>query len=141
MDPGSTGIGGDVFVLFYDAETKKVKGLNARYRIYIYYTFRCVRLQFDCAGLLDFEKKWMLRRTVLYCVHSFIHSFIHFLISIYSGRSSANMSLDYLKAKGISRNQGHIRIPLNSADSVNVPGAAAGWVDTVEMFGSGRVSE
>lgn len=32
------------------------------------------------------------------------------------------------------------RIPMNSALSVTVPGAAAGWIDTVEKFGSGRVS-
>ena len=50
------------------------------------------------------------------------------------------MSLDYLKFKGVSRDNGCIRIPNDSADSVNVPGAAAGWVDTVEQFGSGKVS-
>lgn len=32
------------------------------------------------------------------------------------------------------------KIPINSVHSVTVPGAAAGWVDTVERFGSGKLS-
>jgi gamma-glutamyltranspeptidase/glutathione hydrolase len=32
-------------------------------------------------------------------------------------------------------------IPPLSAHTVTVPGAAAGWVDTVEAFGSGKVTE
>jgi len=31
-------------------------------------------------------------------------------------------------------------IPMDSVYAVTVPGAAAGWVDTVEMFGSGKLS-
>lgn len=31
-------------------------------------------------------------------------------------------------------------IPMGSVHSVTVPGAAAGWVDTIERFGSGKVS-
>lgn len=34
----------------------------------------------------------------------------------------------------------HGRLPFLSALSVTVPGAAAGWVDTVEKFGSGNLS-
>lgn len=85
VDPGSTGLGGDCFVMFYDAKTKEVTGLNA------------------------------------------------------SGRSPDCLSLDYLKVKGISLDDGYVRIP-NTADSVNVPGAASGWIDTIEMFGSGKLS-
>jgi len=32
------------------------------------------------------------------------------------------------------------QIPMDSVHAVTVPGAAAGWVDTVEKFGSGKVS-
>lgn len=32
------------------------------------------------------------------------------------------------------------RIPITSVHAVTVPGAAAGWVDTVEKFGSGKLS-
>lgn len=32
------------------------------------------------------------------------------------------------------------KIPMESVHAVTVPGAAAGWVDTVERFGSGRVT-
>lgn len=31
-------------------------------------------------------------------------------------------------------------IPLGSVHAVTIPGAAAGWVDTVERFGSGKVT-
>jgi gamma-glutamyltranspeptidase/glutathione hydrolase len=31
-------------------------------------------------------------------------------------------------------------IPLTDLNSVTVPGAAAAWVDSVEKFGSGKVS-
>jgi gamma-glutamyltranspeptidase/glutathione hydrolase len=32
------------------------------------------------------------------------------------------------------------QIPMNSVHAVTVPGAAAGWVDVVERFGSGKVT-
>ncbi|OMH79292.1 putative gamma-glutamyltransferase YwrD [Zancudomyces culisetae] len=54
-----------------------------------------------------------------------------------SGRSPRNLTLDDIK-RDIGDNQE--RIPLDSPHSVTVPGAAAGWVDTVERFGSGRVT-
>lgn len=34
----------------------------------------------------------------------------------------------------------HAEIPLTSAHAVTVPGAAAGWVDVVEVYGSGNLS-
>ncbi|BCR83008.1 gamma-glutamyltransferase family protein [Aspergillus chevalieri] len=86
-EPSSTGIGGDMFCLYYDAKTKKVGSLNG------------------------------------------------------SGRYAGNASLE--KVRGdlniAPENQGG-RIPMTSALAVTVPGAAAGWIDTIEKFGSGKLS-
>ncbi|KAL6712289.1 hypothetical protein ACN47E_000166 [Coniothyrium glycines] len=85
-EPGSTGIGGDMFCLYYDAKTKKVSALNG------------------------------------------------------SGRSGGNVTLEKIrKDLGLKEGQtGHI--PMDSVHAATVPGAAAGWVDCVERFGSGKVS-
>lgn len=56
-----------------------------------------------------------------------------------SGRSPLNTSLEGLKKEiGVIGRGGEI--PWVSAHAVTVPGAAAGWVDTVEKFGSGALS-
>lgn len=86
MDPGNTGLGGDCFVMFYDANTKTVKGING------------------------------------------------------SGRSSSKLSLELLNKNGISKENGYNNIPFESPFSITVPGAAAGWCDTVKQFGSGKLS-
>ncbi len=62
---------------------------------------------------------------------------ISFFIS--SGRSAHRLSLDYLKKEGISKENGHKSLPADSVHCITVPGAAAGWVDTVSKFGSGKV--
>jgi gamma-glutamyltranspeptidase / glutathione hydrolase len=82
-----TGIGGDMFCLFYNASTKKVHALNG------------------------------------------------------SGRSSANITLEGMR-KDLGMKKGEVgKIPMLSVHSVTTPGAAAGWVDTVEKFGSGMSLE
>lgn len=84
-EPCMTGIGGDMFCLFYNSKTKKVHALNG------------------------------------------------------SGRSGSKTSLQQLRQDlGLKHDGG--RIPMNSVHAVTVPGAAAGWVDTVEKFGSGKLS-
>lgn len=85
-EPATTGIGGDMFCLFYNAKTKKVHALNG------------------------------------------------------SGRSTANASLDQIRHDlGLKPGESG-QIPTKSAHAVTTPGAAAGWVDTVEKFGNGKLS-
>jgi gamma-glutamyltranspeptidase / glutathione hydrolase len=85
-EPTSTGIGGDMFCLFFDAKTRKVHALNG------------------------------------------------------SGRSPKNTTLEQVRQElGIS-SSGKGKIPTLSPLAVTVPGAPAGWVDTIEKFGSGKLS-
>jgi gamma-glutamyltranspeptidase/glutathione hydrolase len=48
-----------------------------------------------------------------------------------SGRAPGALDIDAVRAAGIAGNS----IPSSSPHAVTVPGAAAGWVDTVECFG------
>lgn len=85
-EPSSTGIGGDMFCLFYNAKSKKVEAMNG------------------------------------------------------SGRSSGSGSLEQMR-KDLDLEPGEPGdIPMDSVHSVTTPGAAAGWLDTVEKFGSGKVT-
>ncbi|KAL8803253.1 MAG: hypothetical protein Q9182_003284 [Xanthomendoza sp. 2 TL-2023] len=85
-EPCSTGIGGDMFCLFYNAKEKKVQALNG------------------------------------------------------SGRSSQNSTLAQMRHDLGMKPGDDGGIPILSALSVTTPGAAAGWVDTMEKFGSGKLS-
>ena len=85
-EPTSTGIGGDMFCLFYKSQTRKVHALNG------------------------------------------------------SGRSAQDTTLESVcRDADLEASRGE-KIPMNSVHAVTVPGAAAGWVDTVQKFGSGRLS-
>ncbi|KAL6233771.1 hypothetical protein BDW75DRAFT_183118 [Aspergillus navahoensis] len=85
-EPTSTGIGGDMFCLYYDAATKKVHSLNG------------------------------------------------------SGRYPGAATLEKIRADLNAKPDEAGGIPIHSPLAVTVPGAAAGWVDTVEKFGSGKLS-
>lgn len=57
-----------------------------------------------------------------------------------SGRYPANASLEKIRAD-LKLGPGQVgSIPMTSVLAVTTPGAAAGWVDTVEKFGSGKLS-
>ena len=85
-EPSSTGIGGDMFCLFYDGKAKKIHALNG------------------------------------------------------SGRSASKASLGQM-GHDLHLQPGEAgQIPMASVHAVTTPGAAAGWVDTVEKFGSGKLS-
>ncbi|KAF2626109.1 acylase ACY 1 [Macroventuria anomochaeta] len=85
-EPGSTGIGGDMFCLYYNAKTKKVSAMNG------------------------------------------------------SGRSGSGVTLEKIR-KDLNIPDGENgQIPMDSVHAATVPGAAAGWVDCHERFGSGKVS-
>ena len=85
-EPCSTGIGGDMFCLFYSSKTKKVESLNG------------------------------------------------------SGRSAKASSLEQMRRESGLKDGESGGIPLTSVHTVTTPGAAAGWVDTVEKFGSGKLT-
>ena len=55
----------------------------------------------------------------------------------FSGRCSSSLTLDLLSSKGYTPTN---PIPGRHALNVTVPGTAAGWADTIEKFGSGKVS-
>lgn len=57
-----------------------------------------------------------------------------------SGRSPSNTTLAQVRDQlGLSGSETG-RIPPNSGLSVTVPGAPAGWLDTIERFGSGKLT-
>ena len=76
-EPTSTGLGGDMFALYYEAETGNVTALNG------------------------------------------------------SGRSPTDLTLNRLKGDGFDT-----EMPPFHAHTITVPGAAAGWCDLVETYGS-----
>ncbi|KAI7831891.1 nucleophile aminohydrolase, partial [Kickxella alabastrina] len=55
-----------------------------------------------------------------------------------SGRAPAALTIDRLRREfGVAGDE----IPAHSAHAATVPGAAAGWVDTLQLFGSGRIRQ
>ncbi|KAK1985148.1 gamma-glutamyltranspeptidase [Colletotrichum cereale] len=85
-EPCSTGIGGDMFILFYDAATGKVSAMNG------------------------------------------------------SGRSAKKATLETVRKDLGIADGASAEIPKESVHAVTVPGAAAGWIDTLERFGSGNLT-
>lgn len=85
-EPCSTGIGGDMFLLFWKASSRKIYALNG------------------------------------------------------SGRAGSKCTLDAIRTKlNIPADRVDAEIPKTSPHAVTVPGAAAGWCDAVERFGSGKL--
>ena len=57
-----------------------------------------------------------------------------------SGRAGMNCTLETVRKDLKLKDGEQSDIPLNDIHAVTVPGAAAGWADTVERFGSGNLS-
>lgn len=57
-----------------------------------------------------------------------------------SGRAGISCTLENVRKDIGLRDGEKADIPLNHVHAVTVPGAAAGWADTVERFGSGKLS-
>lgn len=57
-----------------------------------------------------------------------------------SGRSAKNTTLEQVCQELGAKSGDSGKLPFLSALSVTVPGAAAGWVDTIDKFGSGKVT-
>lgn len=93
--PAMTGLGGDMFMLFYDAKSKTVKSINGSGR---------------CAAALKPEQ-----------VRS----------DLTAQGGGAGVAMGHW---GNATVQPDLR---RDVHSITVPGAAAGWVDTVEAWGSG----
>lgn len=87
-EPSSTGIGGDIFCLYFNPSTHRVHSLNG------------------------------------------------------SGRSPSALTLSHalssIPSSELATSDNHI--PQSHVHAVTVPGAAAGWCDTVEKFGSGKLT-
>eukprot|EP00871_Galdieria_phlegrea_P002168 jgi/Galph1/2952/GphlegSOOS_G1599.1 len=60
---------------------------------------------------------------------------VHALLG--NGRCPGNLTLEKIKALGYGP---HKPLTADSVHTIPVPGAAAGWIDTVNTFGSGKVS-
>lgn len=57
-----------------------------------------------------------------------------------SGRAGMNCTLEIVRKDLGLKDGDKSDIPLNNVHCVTVPGAAAGWADTVERFGSGKLT-
>lgn len=57
-----------------------------------------------------------------------------------SGRSGQNVTLERIRNDLNIPDGENGQIPMDSVHAVTVPGAAAGWADVVERFGSGKVT-
>lgn len=57
-----------------------------------------------------------------------------------SGRSGENVTLEKVRKDLKLADGQNGQIPMDHVHAATVPGAAAGWVDCVERFGSGKVS-
>lgn len=57
-----------------------------------------------------------------------------------SGRAPMSLTLDTARERLAIPPGEPGNIPLNSVLAITTPGAACGWVDTVERFGSGKLS-